>query len=176
MATLPANTSRPVPTIGFIAHLDTSPDYSGANVKPRLVAHYDGGDILLNPQEKIVLSPEQFPELKGYAGQPLIITDGTTLLGADDKAGIAEIMAAIEYLVAHPEIVHGVVKIGFTPDEEIGRGANLFDVQKFAASFAFTVDGGAVGGMEYENFNAASATVTIKGRSVHPGMAKDRMI
>jgi tripeptide aminopeptidase len=176
MATLPANTSRPVPTIGFIAHLDTSPDYSGANVKPRLVAHYDGGDILLNPQEKIVLSPEQFPELKGYAGQTLIITDGTTLLGADDKAGIAEIMAAIEYLVAHPEIVHGVVKIGFTPDEEIGRGANLFDVQKFAASFAFTVDGGAVGGMEYENFNAASATVTIKGRSVHPGMAKNRMI
>lgn len=176
MASLPANCDKKLPVIGFIAHLDTSPDMSGKNVKPRIVKNYDGSVITLNEDQKIVLSPEEFPELMNYLGQDLIVTDGTTLLGADDKAGIAEIISAIDYLQKHPEIKHGKIRIAFNPDEEIGLGAHKFDVEKFGADFAYTMDGGAVGELEYENFNAASAKVTIKGRNVHPGTAKHKMI
>lgn len=176
MATLPANCEGEIPTIGFIAHLDTSPDMSGKNVKPRIVKNYDGQNILLNADQKIELSPVEFPELLNYIGQDLIVTDGTTLLGADDKAGIAEIVTAVEYLLAHPEIKHGKVRIAFNPDEEIGQGAHKFDVELFGADFAYTMDGGAIGELEFENFNAASAKVTIKGRNVHPGSAKHKMI
>lgn len=176
MATLPANTDREVPTVGFIAHLDTSPDLSGHNVNPRIVNAYDGGDITLNADNDVVLSPSEFPELLHYVGQDLIITDGTTLLGADDKAGIAEIISAVEYLKAHPEIEHGKIRIAFNPDEEIGQGAHKFDVDRFGADWAYTMDGGEVGELEYENFNAAVANVTFKGRNVHPGYAKHKMV
>jgi tripeptide aminopeptidase len=176
MATLPSNVDREIPTIGFIAHLDTSMEMSGANVKPKFVENYDGGDIVLNEELNVKLSPNDFPELKNYIGQTLITTDGTTLLGADDKAGIAEILAAMEYLVQNPEIEHGTIRIGFTPDEEVGRGADHFDVEKFNADLAYTIDGGEIGELEFENFNAASAKITVKGRSVHPGYAKDKMI
>ncbi len=176
MATLPGNAGEGVPTVGFIAHLDTSPDMSGHNVKPRIVEKYDGGDIVLNEQEGIVLSPSEFPELLHYKGESLIVTDGTTLLGADDKAGIAEIISAVEYLMAHPEIKHGDIRIAFNPDEEIGKGAHKFDVERFGADWAYTMDGGEVGELEYENFNAAVARVTFKGRNVHPGYAKHKMI
>lgn len=175
MATLPSNMDRKVKTIGFIAHMDTSPDASGEKVKATLV-EYKGGDILLHRGKNIALSPVDFPGLKDYVGQTLIVTDGTTLLGADDKAGIAEIITAMEYLLAHPEIPHGEVKIAFTPDEEIGRGADFFDVKKFNADFAYTVDGGPLGELEYENFNAASAKLSFQGRNVHPGTAKNTMI
>lgn len=176
MATLPANCSKEVPIVGFIAHLDTSPDMSGKNVKPRIVKNYDGGDITLNEETGVKLMPSEFPELLNYLGQDLIVTDGTTLLGADDKAGIAEIVSAVAYLQAHPEIKHGKIRIAFNPDEEIGQGAHKFDVELFGADFAYTMDGGAVGELEYENFNAASAKVTILGRNVHPGTAKHKMI
>lgn len=175
-ATLDANTDHPKPTIGFIAHVDTSPDMSGKNVKPRIVEHYDGGDILLNSDDACVLSPRQFPELVQYTGQDLIVTDGRTLLGADDKAGIAEIMTAMEYLVQHPEVKHGRVRVAFTPDEEIGQGPHHFDVDKFGADWAYTMDGGEIGELEYENFNAAAAKVTIRGCNVHPGYAKNKML
>ncbi len=174
MATLPANTDKEIPTIGFIAHMDTAPDYSGANVNPQFVENYDGGDIKLN--ETTVLSPKDFPELKDYIGKTLITTDGNSLLGADDKAGIAEIIAAMEYLIKNPEIKHGTIRVGFTPDEEIGAGADHFDVEKFNADFAYTLDGGGIGEIEYENFNAASAKIVINGRNVHPGSAKNKMI
>jgi tripeptide aminopeptidase len=177
MATLPANTDKAnVPTIGFIAHLDTSPDMSGHNVKPRIVENYEGNDIILNAEENIVLSPAQFPELLNYKGQALIVTDGTTLLGADDKAGIAEIISAVVYLQNHPEIKHGKIRIAFNPDEEIGQGAHKFNVEQFAADWAYTMDGGEIGELEYENFNAAVARVTFKGRNVHPGYAKHKMV
>ena len=177
MATLPPNTDKPsVPTIGFIAHLDTSPDMSGHNVKPRIVKDYPGGDIVLNKEQNIVLSPDQFPELLNYLGQDLIVTDGTTLLGADDKAGIAEIISAVVYLQKHPEIKHGKIRIAFNPDEEIGLGARKFDVERFAAEWAYTMDGGEIGELEYENFNAAVAKVTFTGRNVHPGYAKHKMV
>lgn len=176
MATLPANTDRVVPTVGFIAHLDTSPDLSGHNVNPRIVKAYDGGDITLDAANDVVLSPSEFPELLHYVGQDLIVTDGTTLLGADDKAGIAEIISAVEYLKAHPEIEHGKIRIAFNPDEEIGQGAHKFDVERFGADWAYTMDGGEVGELEYENFNAAVANVTFKGRNVHPGYAKHKMV
>jgi tripeptide aminopeptidase len=176
MATLPANCDTDAPVIGFIAHLDTSPDMSGKHVKPRIVEGYDGLDITLNEKEGIVLSPMEFPELLNYVGQDLIVTDGTTLLGADDKAGIAEIVTAVAYLQAHPEIKHGKIRIAFNPDEEIGQGAHKFDVAHFGADFAYTMDGGAVGELEFENFNAASAKVIIRGRNVHPGSAKHKMI
>ena len=176
MATLPSNCDKPVPTVGFIAHLDTSPDMSGHHVSPRIVEKYDGGDIVLNAEKNIILSPSQFPELTDYVGQDLIVTDGNTLLGADDKAGIAEIIAAIDYLKSHPEIKHGDIRIAFNPDEEIGQGAHKFDVQKFGADWAYTMDGGAIGELEYENFNAAVARVTFKGRNVHPGYAKHKML
>ncbi len=176
MATLPGNTNKKVPTVGFIAHLDTSPDMSGRHVNPRIVENYDGGDITLDADNGVVLSPESFPELKDYIGQPLIVTDGKTLLGADDKAGVAEIITAVEYLMQHPEIKHGDIRIGFNPDEEIGLGAHKFDVKLFNADFAYTMDGGAIGELEYENFNAASAKVIFKGRNVHPGYAKHKMI
>ena len=176
MATLPANTSRTdVPVIGFIAHMDTSPDMSGRDVKPRIVA-YAGGDIVLNESLGVVLSPDVFPELNHYVGQELIVTDGTTLLGADDKAGVAAIVSAMEYLLTHPEVEHGTVRIAFTPDEEIGRGADRFDVARFGCFGAYTVDGGELGELEYENFNAAQAVVTLRGRNIHPGSAKGRMI
>ncbi len=175
MATLPANIDYEVPVIGFIAHMDTSPDISGANIKAQVVKNYDGRAIVLNTEKNIVLSPHEFPELASYAGEDLLTTDGTTLLGADDKAGICAIVTAIEYLLSHPQIAHGAVRVGFTPDEEIGRGANLFDVAKFNAAFAYTVDGGGLGELEYENFNAAQAKITIKGRNVHPGTAKNKM-
>lgn len=175
-ATLPANTSKQTPVIGFIAHMDTSPDMSGKHVKPRIVTDYDGKDITLNAEKGICLAPEEFPELLNYIGQDLIVTDGNTLLGADDKAGIAEIIDAIAWLQAHPEVEHGKIRIGFNPDEEIGLGAHKFDVEKFGCEFAYTMDGGAVGELEYENFNAASAKVKIKGRNVHPGYAKHKMI
>lgn len=175
-ATLPANTDKNVPVIGFIAHMDTSPDMSGRHVKPRIVENYDGKTIVLNEAENILLSPEEFPELMNYLGNDLIVTDGTTLLGADDKAGIAEIITAVAYLQSHPEIKHGKIRIGFNPDEEIGLGAHKFDVEKFGCDFAYTMDGGALGELEFENFNAASAKVTIKGRNVHPGYAKHKMI
>ena len=176
MATLPATSDEQLPTIGFIAHLDTSPDMSGKHVKPRIVKNYDGNDILLNAEDAIVLSTEQFPELKLYIGKDLIVTNGRTLLGADDKAGIAEIMTAMEYLVQHPEIKHGKIRVAFTPDEEIGKGPHLFDVEKFGADWAYTMDGGEIGELEYENFNAASAKITFKGRNVHPGYAKHKML
>lgn len=176
MATLPGNTDKKVPTVGFIAHLDTSPDMSGRHVNPRIVENYDGGDITLDTDGGVVLSPESFPELKDYVGQSLIVTDGKTLLGADDKAGVAEIITAVEYLMQHPEIKHGDIRIGFNPDEEIGLGAHKFDVKLFNADFAYTMDGGAIGELEYENFNAASAKVVFKGRNVHPGYAKHKMI
>ncbi len=175
-ATLPANTERKIPVIGFIAHFDTSPDFSGENVQPRVVEDYDGRDILLNREKQIVLSPEYFPELKDYQGQTLVVTDGTTLLGADDKAGVAEIVTAMEYLLSHPEIPHGEIRIGFTPDEEIGRGAHHFDVEAFRADWAYTVDGSQIGELEYENFNAAKAEIRVAGKSVHPGYAKDKMV
>jgi tripeptide aminopeptidase len=174
MATLPSNLDKKVPTVGFIAHMDTSPDMSGTNVSPKFVENYDGGDIKLN--DEVTLSPKEMPELTEYIGETLITTDGTTLLGADDKAGIAEIITAVEYLIEHPEVPHGTIKIGFTPDEEIGRGPNHFDVKKFGADLAYTMDGGAIGELEYENFNAAGAKVTIHGRNVHPGYAKNKMI
>ncbi len=176
MATLPGNTTDEVPTIGFISHLDTSPDMSGRHVNPRIVKSYDGSDIVLNAEREIILSPNQFPELLNYVGQDLIVTDGNTLLGADDKAGIAEIITAMEYLIAHPEIKHGDIRIAFNPDEEIGLGAHKFDVEKFGADWAYTMDGGEIGELEYENFNAAVAKVTFKGRNVHPGYAKHKMI
>ncbi len=175
-ATLPANVERQVPTIGFIAHMDTSPDCSGCNVSPRVVEKYAGGDIVLSAEDGIVTSPDCFPELNDHIGEDLVVTDGHTLLGADDKAGIAEIMTAAEYLMAHPEIKHGKIRIGFTPDEEVGRGVDYFNVEKFGAKFAYTIDGGFEGELEYENFNAASAKVAIQGRNVHPGYAKDKMI
>ena len=177
MATLPGNiTDREVPTIGFISHLDTSPDMSGHNVNPRIIESYDGKDIVLNAEEDIVLRPKQFPELLHYVGQPLIVTDGTTLLGADDKAGIAEIITAVDYLQHNPQIKHGDIRIAFNPDEEIGLGAHKFDVEKFGADWAYTMDGGEIGELEYENFNAAVARVTFIGRNVHPGYAKHKMI
>ena len=175
-ATMPTNVSRPVPTVGLLAHMDTSPDMAGANVKPQTVAHYDGGDIVLNRELNVILSPREFPELKKYIGQTLITTDGTTLLGADNKAGVAEIMAALETLVQHPEIGHGRVRVGFTTDEEVGTGIPLFDVAKFNADYAYTIDGGEAGQLQFENFNAARARITFKGRSVHPGSSKDKMI
>lgn len=176
MATLPANTDKELPVIGFIAHVDTAPDMSGRNVNPRIVSNYDGTPITLNEKENVVLSPEEFPELMNYVGQDLIVTDGTTLLGADDKAGIAEILDAVAYLQAHPEIKHGKIRVAFNPDEEIGKGAHKFDVEKFGCEFAYTMDGGAVGELEFENFNAAGVKVTIKGRNVHPGSAKGKMV
>ncbi len=176
MATLPSNTDKDIPTIGFIAHMDTSPDFSGKNVKPQIIKNYDGKDIVLNKDKNIVLSPKDFPELKNYISQDIITTDGTTLLGADNKAGIAEIITALEYLIDNPSIKHGRIKVGFTPDEEIGRGADRFDTEEFGADFAYTIDGGPIGELEYENFNAAYAKVTINGRNVHPGSAKNKMI
>ena len=176
MATLPSNIDKDVPTVGFIAHLDTSPDMSGRHVNPRIVKNYDGGDITLDPENGVILSPEGFPELKDYVGQDLVVTDGKTLLGADDKAGVAEIITAMEFLIAHPEIKHGKIRVGFNPDEEIGLGAHKFDVKHFGADFVYTMDGGAIGELEYENFNAAAAKVTFKGRNVHPGYAKHKMI
>ena len=176
MATLPGNTDKKVPTIGFIAHLDTSPDMSGKHVTPRIVEKYDGEDIVLNKEKEIVLSPSQFPELRHYIGQDLIVTDGNTLLGADDKAGIAEIITAVDYLMKHPEIKHGDLRIAFNPDEEIGQGAHKFDVEKFGAEWGYTMDGGEIGELEFENFNAAVAKVTFKGRNVHPGYAKHKML
>lgn len=176
MATLPSNTTKKVPVIGFISHFDTSPDMSGKDVNPRIVKSYDGNDIILNEAEDVILSPNDFPELLEYKGEDIIVTNGTTLLGADDKAGIAEIMNAMQYLIDHPEIEHGKIRIGFTPDEEIGRGADKFDVAKFGADWAYTMDGSRVGELEYENFNAASAKITVQGRNVHPGYAKQKMI
>ncbi|MHA7057861.1 peptidase T [Aquimarina sp. M1] len=176
MATLPSNVSNEVPTIGFISHFDTTPDFTGANVNPQVIEAYNGKDIILNEKENIILSPDYFEDLKQYKGQTLITTDGTTLLGADDKAGIAEIVSAMEYLIQHPEIKHGKIRVGFTPDEEIGRGAHKFDVDKFGAAWAYTMDGSQVGELEYENFNAAGAVVTVTGKIVHPGYAKGKMI
>jgi tripeptide aminopeptidase len=176
MATLPANTDENVPTIGFIAHLDTSPDMPGANVKSRIVENYDGKDIILNATENIILSPVTFPELLHHTGEDIIVTDGTTLLGADNKAGIAEILTAMRYLIDHPEIKHGKIRIAFTPDEEIGMGASKFDVERFGCDWAYTVDGGEVGELEYENFNAAGAKIIVKGLNVHPGYAKNKMV
>ncbi len=176
MATLPGNTDKPVPVIGFIAHMDTAPDFTAENVQPQIHKNYDGGALVLNKEQNIVMSPEDFGELAGYKGQTLITTDGTTLLGADDKAGIAEIMAAVEYLMEHPEIKHGKIRIAFNPDEEVGRGAHLFDVKKFGADWAYTLDGGPVGELEFENFNAAGAKVIIQGKSVHPGTAYHTMV
>lgn len=176
MATLPANTQKKLPVIGFVAHFDTSPDMSGENVNPRIVKNYDGKEIVLNEPKGVVLSPTDFPELLHHLGEDIIVTDGTTLLGADDKAGIAAIMNAMQYLIDHPEIEHGKIRIGFTPDEEIGRGAHKFDVPKFDADWAYTIDGSEVGELEYENFNAASAKIEIQGRNVHPGYAKGKMV
>ena len=175
-ATLPSNVDRPIPVVGFIAHLDTSPDMSGAGVKPRIVEKYDGSDIVLCAEDNIVLSPRNFPELLDHVGEDLIVADGHTLLGADDKAGIAEIVGAMAYLIEHPEIKHGDIRIGFNPDEEIGLGAHKFDVEKFGAKWAYTMDGGEVGELEFENFNAASAVVQVKGLNVHPGYAKNKMV
>jgi tripeptide aminopeptidase len=175
-ATLPANTDKKVPVVGFIAHMDTAPDMSGKDVTPRIVEKYDGGDIVLNAGENIVLSPGQFPELKNHVGEDLIVTNGNTLLGADDKAGIAEIISGVEYLMQHPEIKHGKIRIAFNPDEEIGLGAHKFDVERFGCDFAYTFDGGEVGELEFENFNAAAAKLTFTGRNVHPGTAKNKMI
>ena len=175
MATLPSNIDRKVPVVGFIAHVDTSPDASGANVRPQIIENYDGGDIALKGVPGLFLKPSEFPELLGHKGETIITTDGTTLLGADDKAGVAEIMNAVQYMVEHPEFKHGEIKIGFTPDEEIGRGVVKFDVKKFGAEYAYTMDGGEVGELEFENFNAASAKIHIQGRNVHPGYAKGKM-
>ncbi|MEN8790438.1 MAG: peptidase T [Flavobacteriaceae bacterium] len=176
MATLASNVDQEVPVIGFIAHYDTSPDFSGENVRPRIIENYDGGEITLNSSENIVLSPDYFEDLNMYRGQTLIVTDGTTLLGADDKAGITEIISAMEYLIEHPEIKHGKIRVGFTPDEEIGRGAHKFEVDKFGADWAYTMDGSQVGELEYENFNAAHAIVRTTGKSVHPGYAKGKLV
>ena len=176
MATLPSNSEKELPVIGFISHFDTSPDFTGANVRPQIIENYDGNDIILNKEQNIILSPSYFEDLLLYKGQTLITTDGNTLLGADDKAGITEIISAMEYLINHPEIKHGTIKVGFTPDEEIGRGAHKFDVKKFGADWAYTMDGSQVGELEYENFNAAGAVVTVKGKIVHPGYAKGKMI
>ena len=176
MATLPSNVPHKVPTIGFISHFDTTPDFTGKDVKPQIIENYDGNDIVLNKAQNIILSPSYFEDLLLYKGQTLITTDGTTLLGADDKAGITEIVSAMEYLVQHPEIKHGKIRVGFTPDEEIGRGAHKFDVEKFGAEWAYTMDGSQVGELEYENFNAAGALVSIKGKIVHPGYAKGKMV
>ena len=176
MATLPSNVDHEVPTIGFISHFDTTPDFTGANVKPQIIPNYDGKDIILNAEKNIILSPSYFKDLLQYKGQTLITTDGTTLLGADDKAGITEIVTAMEFLIKNPDIKHGKIRIGFTPDEEIGRGAHHFDVEKFGAEWAYTMDGSQVGELEYENFNAAGAKITFKGKSVHPGYAKGKMI
>ena len=175
MATIPANTSEPLPAVGFIAHVDTAPDASGKDIKPQIIEHYDGGAIDLKGVPGLQLKPEEFPEMLHYVGQTLITTDGTTLLGADDKAGVAEIMHAVQYMAEHPEFRHGPVKVGFTPDEEIGRGVVKFDVKRFGADFAYTMDGGEIGELEFENFNAASAKVHIQGRNVHPGYAKGKM-
>lgn len=175
MAELPATTDKKIPVLGFLAHMDTAPACSGAGVRPQIIRNYDGGTILLHPDKKITMSPEEFPELAGYKGQDLITTDGTTLLGADDKAGIAEIMTSVEFLLQHPELPHGKICIAFTPDEEIGRGADFFDVENFAAEVAYTVDGGPLGELEYETFNAAGAKIMIHGVSIHPGAAKRRM-
>ncbi|CAM1356881.1 peptidase T [Tenacibaculum halocynthiae] len=176
MATLPSNLDYDVPTIGFVAHIDTSPDFTGANVKPQIHENYDGKDILLNEKENIVLSPNYFEDLLQYKGQTIITTDGTTLLGADDKAGVTEIVSAMEYLIQNPELKHGKIRICFTPDEEVGKGAHLFDVEKFGAEWAYTMDGSQIGELEYENFNAAGAKITINGKIVHPGYAKGKMI
>ncbi len=174
-ATIPATTAKKVPALGFVAHMDTSPAISGENIKPRVVKNYDGGDIVLNEELGIVMCPKQFPRLKNNEGEDLVVTDGTTLLGADDKAGIAEIMTMAEYLLTHPEIEHGTIQIGFTPDEEVGRGVDFFDVEGFGADFAYTVDGSTLGEIEYENFNAASAKLRVQGTSIHPGSAKGKM-
>ncbi|WP_456279851.1 peptidase T [Bacillus sp. K7] len=176
MATLPSNTNKDVPTIGFLAHVDTATDFTGKNVNPQIVESYDGKDIVLNEKLQVILSPNQYPELTGYKGHTLITTDGTTLLGADNKAGVAEIMTAMDYLIKHPEIKHGTIRVAFTPDEEIGRGPHKFDVKRFNASFAYTVDGGPLGELEYESFNAAAAKITVKGNNVHPGTAKGKMV
>ena len=176
MATLPSNVDHDTPVIGFIAHFDTTPDFTGKDVKPKIWEDYDGGDLILNQAEGIVLSPDYFEDLKQYKGQTIITTDGTTLLGADDKAGITEIMEAMQYLLQHPEVKHGKIRVGFTPDEEIGRGAHKFDVAKFGAQWAYTMDGSQIGELEYENFNAAGAVITIEGKIVHPGYAKGKMV
>jgi tripeptide aminopeptidase len=176
MATLPSNLTYEVPTIGFVAHIDTSPDFTGANVKPQIIENYNGKDIVLNKEKNIVLSPDYFDDLLQYKGQTIITTDGTTLLGADDKAGVAEIVTAMEYLINNPTIKHGTIRICFTPDEEVGKGAHLFDVEKFGAKWAYTMDGSQIGELEYENFNAASAKITVTGKIVHPGYAKGKMI
>ena len=176
MATLPSNVAHEVPTIGFVAHFDTTPDFTGKDVKPQIITNYDGNDIVLNAAKNIVLSPKYFKDLLFYKGQTLITTDGTTLLGADDKAGITEIVSAMEFLIKNPEIKHGKIRVGFTPDEEIGRGAHHFDVEKFACDWAYTMDGSQIGELEYENFNAAGVKITFKGKSVHPGYAKGKMI
>ncbi|MGL4652497.1 peptidase T [Cetobacterium sp.] len=176
MGTLPSNSKKDIPTIGFIAHMDTAPSFNGKDVKPRIIEKYDGENIVLNKDLNIVMQTKDFPELKKYIDQTLIVTDGTTLLGADDKAGIVEIMTALKFLKENPEIEHGEIKIGITPDEEIGRGANLFNVEKFGAKFAYTIDGGEIGELEFENFNAASANIIIKGRDIHPGASKNKMI
>jgi tripeptide aminopeptidase len=176
MGTLPSNVDYEVPTIGFVSHYDTSPDFTGKDVKPQIVQNYDGGDIVLNAEKNIVLSPSYFQDLLLYKGQTLITTNGLTLLGADDKAGLTEIVTAMEYLMQHPEIKHGKIRVGFTPDEEIGRGADIFHVEKFGAQWAYTMDGSQIGELEYENFNAAGAKITFKGKSVHPGYAKGKMI
>jgi len=176
MATLPGNVDHDVPCIGFVSHFDTTPDYSGTGINPQIHENYDGKDIVLNAEKNMVLSPDYFEDLKAYVGQTLITTDGNTLLAADDKAGITEIVSAMEYLIKHPEIKHGKIRVGFTPDEEIGRGAHKFDVKKFGADWAYTMDGSQIGELEYENFNAASAKISIKGKSVHPGYAKGKMI
>ena len=176
MGTLPSNVDHEVPTIGFVSHYDTSPDFTGKDVKPQIIENYDGGDIVLNKEQNIILSPSYFKDLLLYKGQTLITTNGLTLLGADDKAGLTEIVTAMEYLVKHPEIKHGKIRVGFTPDEEIGRGADIFDVEKFGAKWAYTMDGSQIGELEYENFNAAGAKIKFKGKSVHPGYAKGKMI
>lgn len=176
MATIPSNVEREIPAIGFIAHVDTSPDACGKGIKPQIVKNYDGGDIVLNKERNIVLRVSEFPEMQQYTGQTVITTDGTTLLGADDKAGVAEIMYAAQYMMEHPDFRHGEIKIGFTPDEEIGRGVAKFDVKKFGATYAYTVDGGEIGELEYENFNAASAKIHIQGSNIHPGYGKDKML
>ena len=176
MATIPANTRKKIPTIGFIAHVDTAPDASGKDIHPQIIRNWDGEDIVLNKKKNIVLRTEEFPEMRQYKGQTMITTDGTTLLGADDKAGVAEIMYAAQYLMEHPEIKHGEIKIGFTPDEEIGRGVVKFDVKKFGAQYAYTMDGGEIGELEYENFNAAAAKIHVQGSNIHPGYGKDKMV
>ncbi len=176
MATLPANIQTDAPVVGFLGHMDTSPDFSGKDVNPQFIENYDGNTIVLNREQNIVLSPELFPALKKYIGKTLITTDGTTLLGADDKAGVAQVMAAMSYLIQHPEISHGTIKVGFTPDEEVGHGVDHFDVARFGADFAYTLDGGEVGQLQHDNFNAASARVVVKGANVHPGEAKDKMV